>query len=121
MLGKAVSVIQDFICIAVIYPEYGGPPSCLDTDARQTKVQCLFLFVDRLCIIIKQQQGTGFRIHHLDNQLQPFRFKVMPLINHQCTVLALGNMTLVYRPNDLIDQSINITGSLIPVSVCDNA
>jgi hypothetical protein len=53
-----------------------------------TEVLAAAALVDALRVVVQQQQTVGGRVHHLRDELEPFRLEVVAFVNQDGLVLA---------------------------------
>lgn len=88
LAGEVAGEPEDLAGVAVVEPEDGGPSGGLDAHARQAEIEPPGFPVDRLGIVVEQQQRIRGGIDHLGDELQPLGFEVVAFVDHDRAILG---------------------------------
>ena len=104
--GDAVGDLQNLPGVAVVDLENGRAPRGLDSHALEAEATRLALAIDVLGAVVQDQQAVGLGVHHLGDELEPFRLKVVPLVDHHGLVLPGRNLLPIHAANHKLHHLI---------------
>ena len=106
--GEGLGHRQHLQGVAVVQAQDGGAALGLDADACEGELPSSGTAVQRLRVVVEQQQGVRFRVDHLRHKPQPFRGEVVAFVDQHGAVLAARNRARLHAVDDRLHQQLRV-------------